>query len=161
MYHRFESSLFDYAPNELTLWRLKKQAEQFDISVESAIKMKLRYAIGAAEIWADTFEPYYWKWVDVIIKLRDMQRRLKKPIKDTITDEMIEQAREQDIRSIIEFKNGKAIAWCHEDKNPSLTYMSKTNKAWCAACGKYFDSIGVLMGRDGMTFITAVRELCR
>lgn len=153
-------TLFDYAPQSITLWSLRKKAQEFDISVEAAITMKLRYAQDAAEIWADSFEPYYWKWVDAIIKLRDMRKELKKPIVNSITDEMIQQAREVDVRSVVEFARGKAYAWCHDDKHPSLTYMSKTNTVWCPPCGKFYDSIAVLMGRDGMTFQSAVRALC-
>lgn len=156
----FEESLFDYAPI-VNLWSVKKHADMFDISVQAAIKMKLRYAVEAAEIWAEVFEPYYWRWIDIIIKLRDMQKRIKQPMKNAITDEMIEQAREYPITELVEFTRGKAYAWCHDDKNPSLTYMSKTGTAWCAACGKYFDPIKVLMERDCMSFTSAVRYLCK
>ena len=154
--------LFDYYPSTVSEWQIRRDASQFDISPQSAIRMKLRYAIEAAEIWLDVgLEPVYWQWVDIIIKLRDIESRLRlpRPTRD-ITDAMIEQARERDIRSVVDFNRGKAIAWCHDDKNPSLTYMSRTNRAWCAACGKYFDPIGVLMNRDGMNFASAVRYLC-
>ena len=149
--------LFDYAPQRITEWSLRKQSSEFGISFRAAVQMKLRYAVEAAEIWADAFEPYYWQWVAAIIKLRGMKDVERK---GGITDNMIEQAREIDIRSVVDFERGKALAWCHEDKNPSLTYMSRTNKAWCAACGKYFDPIAVMMERDGTNFPDAVRKLC-
>ena len=156
----FEPSLLDYAPI-VNLWSVKKHADMFDISVRAAIKMKLRYAVEAADIWADVFEPYYWRWIDIIIKLRDMEKRLKQPMKNTITDEMIEQAREYPITELIEFTRGKALAFCHEDKTPSLSYHKAANRAHCFPCNKSFDAIGVLMERDKMSFTSAVRYLCK
>lgn len=153
-------TLFDYAPT-VNLWSVKKHAEMFDISVQAAIKMKLRYAVEATEIWADAFEPYYWRWIDIIIKLRDMEKRLKQPMKNTITDEMIEQAREYPITELVEFTRGKALAFCHEDKTPSLSYHKAANRAHCFPCNKSFDAIGILMERDGMSFHSAVRYLCK
>ena len=150
-------SIFDYTPHKVTEWGLRTQANLFDISFKAAVQMKLRYAVEASHIWLEAgFEPYYWQWVDIIIKLKGMKDVERK---GGITDSMIEQARERDIQTVVEFERGKALAWCHKDRNPSLTYMSKTNKAWCAACGIYFDSIAVLMSRDGMTFPDAVRKL--
>ena len=161
MPRRFEPCLFDFAPQQVSEWGLKKTAAEAGISVQSAIKMKIRFAVMAAEIWAETFQPYYWRWVDVIIKLRDIERRIQQPVnKNELTDSMIEQAREVPITSVVDFNKGKATAWCHADKNPSLTHMTRTNTAWCASCGIYFDPIKVLMTRDGMTFPTAVRYLC-
>jgi len=155
-----QTSLFDYYPEKISEWQLRKTAEKFDISMGAAIKMKLRYAVEAVEIWEEAFEPIAFLWIDQIARLKAMESRLKRPISSSITDSMIEQARESDINRVVEFVRGKATAWCHEDKNPSLTYMSKTNTAWCAACGKYFDPIAVLMERDGMTFQQAVKYLC-
>lgn len=156
----FEPSLPDYAPI-VNLWSVKKHADIFDISVRAAIKMKLRYAVEAADIWADVFEPYYWRWIDIIIKLRDMEKRIKQPMKNVITDEMIQQAREYPITELIEFTRGKALAFCHEDKTPSLSYHKAANRAHCFPCNKSFDAIGVLMERDKMSFTSAVRYLCK
>lgn len=76
-----------------------------------------------------------------------------------ITDEMIERARQVPVPHLIEFRRGKATAWCHEDRNPSLYFGSRTNKAVCPVCDKKFGPIDILMQRDGMSFKEAVKGL--
>lgn len=79
--------------------------------------------------------------------------------KQTITDEMIETARNHPVTNLVEFRRGKATAWCHDDKNPSLFFGSRTNRAVCPVCDRKFGPIDVLMTRDGMTFVEAVKFL--
>lgn len=109
---------------------------------------------------------------DVIIKLTQKRMALTKEIgkmsrykepvkKGGITDEMIAQAKEYPVDQLIDFNNGKAMAWCHDDSNPSLTLWKKGNKAVCWPCDKKFNAIDICMERDGMTFIDAVKYLCR
>lgn len=78
---------------------------------------------------------------------------------DSITDEMIEAARNYPVDRLIEFKRGKAKCLEHQDNNPSMFYGTRTNQAVCPVCCKSWDSIGVLMVRDGMTFVEAVKQL--
>lgn len=108
---------------------------------------------------------------DTIIRLLHKRDRINREMKglrkwmqtDTgaITDEMIQQARDYPIDQLIDFNRGKAIAWCHDDKQPSLHHHKQANRAHCWPCNQSFDTISVLMQRDGMTFHAAVRELCR
>lgn len=109
---------------------------------------------------------------DVIIRLCLQRDRISREMKglrkwlhpDTgaITDDMIQQARDYPISSLIEFdRAGKAIAWCHDDKSPSLHHHKQANRAHCWPCNQSFDTISVLMQRDGMTFTAAVRDLCK
>ena len=79
--------------------------------------------------------------------------------KDDITDQDIESARNYPIDQLIDFRGGKAMAWCHNDKAPSLTHWKKGNKARCFPCNKTYDSISVLMERDNYSFIDAVKAL--
>lgn len=79
---------------------------------------------------------------------------------NNITDEMIEQARNFPIEQLIEFHNGKAYAFCHEDKNPSLSLWKKNNNCRCFVCGQSFSPIDIKMKRDFMPFKDAVRYLC-
>ena len=74
-----------------------------------------------------------------------------------ITPEQIQAARQFPIQQLIHFEKGKAYAWCHQDKRPSLTLYK--NKAKCWPCNKTYDTIGVLMERDKMSFKDAVRRL--
>lgn len=85
------------------------------------------------------------------------QVTFKKP---GLTDEMIERARDYPVSQLIDFKHGKAIAFCHEDKNPSMFHGTRTNTAQCPVCAKSFDSIEILRERDGMSFKEAVTNLC-
>ena len=96
-----------------------------------------------------------------IIKIRRELRAIKKVTvtKQEITDDMIEMARAYPVSRLIEFSHGKAKAWCHEDKNPSMYHATRGNFACCPVCDKKFDSIAVLMDRDGMTFKAAVTQL--
>ena len=88
--------------------------------------------------------------------------RIKKDVQlNSITDEMIERARDVPIESLIEFVKGKALAWCHDDHSPSLSHHRKANRATCFPCGKSFNPIDVLIERDKMTFIEAVKYLCK
>lgn len=82
----------------------------------------------------------------------------KKP--DAITDEMIARAKDYPIEKLIDFdRTGKALAFCHADKTPSLSWWKKGNKATCFPCDKRFDPIDVLILRDGFTFYEAVKRL--
>lgn len=78
----------------------------------------------------------------------------------TITDDMIDQARRYPVDRLVEFKRGKATAWCHEDRNPSLYHGTRTNTAVCPVCDLKFGPIDILTKRDGMSFKNAVRSLC-
>ena len=76
------------------------------------------------------------------------------------SDERIEEAKAYPIEQLIEFdRTGKALAWCHTDRTPSLTWYRAGNRARCFPCGKSFNPIQVLMDRDGKTFVEAVKEL--
>lgn len=77
-----------------------------------------------------------------------------------ITDAMIEYARALSVKEVVQFDRfGKAFAWCHFDKHPSLTFMSRNKVAWCPCCNVYYDAIKVLTTRDGLSFQDAVRRL--
>lgn len=77
-----------------------------------------------------------------------------------ITDEMIERSRQYPVNQLIEFHRGKAKAWCHEDRNPSMYYGNRKNVAVCPVCDKKFGPIDILMQRDGYSFKDAVKALC-
>lgn len=78
----------------------------------------------------------------------------------SITPEMIERARQFPIENLIEFdRSGKALAFCHADNHPSLSWYRAGNRATCFPCNKSFNSIDVLTQRDGLSFRDAVRQL--
>ena len=149
--------------------QITKSAEDFGISVNSAIKIRIRYLLSLIDLWIAYIdeqsnvipESDMMSALDEIIRLRAYEGRLKRGIsKDAITDDMIQAARDFPIEKIIEFdRTGKAYAFCHDDKKPSLTWFKKGNKARCFPCDKTFDSISILQQRDGHSFISAVRAL--
>lgn len=148
--------------------RVKEKADEFGISVESAIRMRTRYLVDIAGQWdsyiagatnelpAITLSAA----IEEIIKLRAYEVRYLRPSKSAITDEMIEAAREVPIETLVEFKRGKTQCWLHDDNNPSMFHGTRTNSAVCPVCDKKLGPIDVLMTRDGYTFIDAVKQLC-
>lgn len=76
-----------------------------------------------------------------------------------VTDEMIDAARNHPITNLIDFSRGNAVAFCHEDKRPSMFHAKRIGKAACPVCNKYFNAVDVLIERDGYSFIDAVRAL--
>ena len=76
-----------------------------------------------------------------------------------ITDEQIASARAFPIEQIIDFVKGKALAPCHADKNPSLSWDRKRNRAHCFVCDKSFSALDYLMEVMGLKFIDAVKQL--
>lgn len=147
----------------------KKTAEEFGISVAASIKMRIRYLDGLLRMW-DIYEEFN---TDTIPEMtRDMIERemgrlnsqleqiySQQPTINAITEEMIEQARAYPIENLLEFKNGKALAFCHEDNSPSLSLWKGHNLARCFPCGKTFNSIDILMDRDNLSFREAVKTL--
>ena len=92
--------------------------------------------------------------------INNIQFHLEQPKGKDISEADIAKAKDYPITQLIEFdKFGKALAFCHEDTKPSLSYWAKANNCRCFACGESFDPIAVLMKRDGMSFIEAVKKL--
>jgi hypothetical protein len=75
-----------------------------------------------------------------------------------ITPEMIDQARQYPITSIIEFSKGRhRCCPFHEDHNPSMALYK--NHVHCFVCNRTWDSISATMALDGVTFREAVLAL--
>lgn len=143
-------------------------AAKFGINRRAAARMRIRYLETRLppllETWAKTGDPAGMIWIcDVIDEISFLMKksRGRKPVsKNSITEEMIMNAKDTDIREVVAFNRAKqAKAWCHEDKQPSLYYGDRTNRAICPVCNKTFNAIDVLMTRDGYSFIEAVRAL--
>jgi len=149
-------------------FQIEKIAKDFDISFNSACAMRVRYLFSVIDQWFlyfdessnETPEPDIIDACSEICSIRIYQQQIKKgPVKQTITDEMIEAARSYPIENVVEFHKGVAIAFCHADKRPSLSWHKAKNKATCFPCGKSFNAVDVLMERDGLSFAEAVKQL--
>ena len=97
-----------------------------------------------------------------INKLQKKHARLVTP--DTglkgITDDNVIEAREYPVDQLMEFgSNGRCMAFCHKSNTESMSYNNRDNKAHCFVCNKSFNPIDILMERDGLSFIDAVKEL--
>jgi hypothetical protein len=77
----------------------------------------------------------------------------------TISEDDILAAREVPVETLVEFVRGKATAWCHDDRNPSAFHGTNNNLVVCPVCDKKFGPIDILIHRDGMSFIDAVKCL--
>lgn len=106
-----------------------------------------------------------WEKAKLVVKLRHMDvknvHNLGVKDLDSITDADINQAREIPIESLLDFyRDGrKKMLKCpfHDDKTPSASI--KWNRLHCFTCNKTWGPIDILMERDKMTFIEAVKSL--
>ena len=100
-----------------------------------------------------------------IRKLAAKINRLERPDKmpeSGITDEMVEAARAYPIEELIDFSSfGRTEAFCHVSDSPSLAHLPDGNRAYCHVCSRVFNPIDVLIVRDGMTFVDAVKTLSK
>lgn len=111
-------------------------------------------------IFSETLRAHHLTAIRKCQRQIDSLRRQERGERPEITDEMIAHADSTPIQSVVDFdRSGKAMAWCHPDRNPSLNWNRKHNRAHCFVCGRSFNAIRVLMERDGMTFQQAVKEL--
>jgi hypothetical protein len=119
-----------------------------------------------AEYFAKKNEPYLKRFLigDRIIRLdklltkREGQFKAMQTADDkAITKEMIDNAKAFPMENLIELKKGKAKCPFHDEKTASFSI--KDNKYHCFGCGVSGDTISLLMERDGLNFIEAVKEL--
>lgn len=115
-----------------------------------------------------------WQWafaflISTVHDLWDEKKRVKAELDQIrkllfrqetgLSEEMIEAARRFPVDRLVEFTRGKATAWCHEDRNPSLYHGTRRNVAVCPVCNRTFNPIDILMDRDGLSFAEAVKAL--
>lgn len=78
--------------------------------------------------------------------------------KDKITPDMIIRAREYPITELLGGqRRGNYLCINHDDRRPSLGV--KNNRAMCFSCGFSGDSIDVIMLKENLDFIEAIRRL--
>jgi len=156
------------------------QAELLGVDRSTAVSMRLSYLfaekmeIDEAIDWLVEHESgddeVEWMLADVTIRLIERRNRLMREERamrgynkpqpaNQITDEMIAQARAYPVEQLVDFTKGKAMAWCHEDKRPSLSWWKKGNSCTCFVCGKRFNPIDIMVERDNMSFVNAVKYL--
>ena len=140
------------------------KAKEFDKNRLAAARIRIRYLDDQATECLEDGSPVALFWaceaLEEICYLHKHAHYEINPVKgERLTDEMIDRANQYPIESLVEFRNGKAYAFCHEDKSPSLNHWKAKNRCRCFACGKTFRPVDILMERDGMSFKDAVRRL--
>jgi len=166
-----------YAPQhkKVRVSQIKEVSEQFGMPIAEAIRARLRFLHRVRErleemalVAADSTDGVMLEAsIRISLRVGDIRREIKtvqqynKPVPaGNITDDMVATAKAYPIEQLVEFdRSGKAVAWCHPDKSPSLSWHRKANRCHCFPCGKSFNPVDVLMGRDGMTFVAAVKAL--
>jgi hypothetical protein len=151
-----------------------KTAELFEVTLNQAIGARRSYLWKEFDYYMNTdcnavawdiiYKPALIKILEELHQLKmDLYYRSKPRSSDTeITDDMISRAKMVPVTDLIDFANGRSTAWCHDDSRPSLYVVNKINKVVCPSCGnKKFDSIDILVQRDGLTFREAVLKLCQ
>ena len=149
----------EYWPSTTTRHKVLKLAKDFSLLPSTVINLRVRFALQAAETWEELEPSIAARWYGEIINMKQIEAKLNQKHTNGITDEQIAIAKEYPIDRLIEFTRGKAKAWCHDDKTPSLHHHRQANRAHCFPCRKSYNPIDVLMERDGMAFIDAVRAL--
>lgn len=81
-----------------------------------------------------------------------------------VTEAQIQDAREVPILDLIDSprRSGNmytVLCPLHEERTPSCKIYVKSNDFWCFGCNKGGDTIDLVMARDEVDFVTAVRQL--
>ena len=164
----------------MTLSGIGKTAEIFEVPFREAVYHRIRFVrremreMGDGIDWLAGFSG---KGSDVAVHMARLKladfcnlavelRRLSlclNSVKQSnrISDEDIESAREYPVSLLVPFVRGKATAWCHSDRNPSLFHGTRKNLAVCPVCDKKFGPIDICIERDGMSFSEAVKFLAQ
>ena len=152
---------------------IAKTAELFEVTLNQAIGArrsylwkKLDYYLTTdcnAVAWDVIRVPAMIHILEELHKIKiDMYYRNKPRDNNTdITDDMKARAKEVSVAGLLDLANGRTRAFCHEDTRPSLYVLKRINKAHCPVCDKKFDSIDILMQRDGLNYREAVILLCQ
>lgn len=112
-------------------------------------------------IWAESIVRAAYELREIALE----QRRLKEWFdrvndKQAITDDDIAMARAYPIDKLIDFgRGGKVTCPFHEDRNPSAYHGTRANRLVCPVCNETWSAIDVLIKRDGMNFVDAVKHL--
>lgn len=95
-----------------------------------------------------------------IAGLLERENNPKKNNENSLTPDMVAQAKEYPLSNILGVGPGKSVALCiaHNERNPSMNI--RRNFAYCHSCGFSGDSITVAEKVWGLSFVDAVKKLC-
>jgi len=136
-----------------------------------ALRMRYIYLKRQEQMFKELYlqdqciDPHFWWWVQAGLQLVDLvnyaKRYKSKPIGNGITEDMIQTAKKYPINQLFDkLIRGRTQCFHHNSKAHDLSYHTKSNTMHCfGACCKSFNTIDILMLRDGMSFQSAVRFL--
>ena len=124
-------------PTPLKFHQLRIKAAEIAINLDTAAEQRKTALVTELKFWnsakAENEVQRQMKMVaikQIAIEIRQIDEGIewskKPPREGEITQEMIQRAKDYPIDGLIEFVRGSAIAWCHDDKTPSLRHFKKT-----------------------------------
>ena len=155
----------------MSFYNTIKRANEFGIPVNEAIDMRMKFIhkelIEDYLMLGKQNTPINKLFAERIIERKNKELKyllkysqISKDDPNRVTSDRIEQAKDIPIESIIEFdRAGKAPAFCHNDKHPSLSKHPTKNFARCFVCNNTFNTVDAYMGLYDVTFVQAVKAL--
>lgn len=155
--------------NHHNITELKRYARLFDIPLKTALNIKLRYSLEKLSTEKEDGLEYALHLLDMsdcidalLLETRRESSVFNNNYRDNrVTPEMIEQAKNYPMNQLLAFNSrNQYLAWCHDDKRPSLHYNKIKNRCFCNVCGKVFNSIDTVRHLNNLGFLEAVRYIC-
>lgn len=154
----------------MRLFEIIRNAEEFGVTLNQAIGARRAYLWREWEYYLNAdVDPVTWDVIclptmeGIIKELYQLKQDMvwhNRPKKEgEVTEEMKDRAKAYPVTRLVEFTKGRALAWCHADKRPSLYVASRINKVVCPVCDLKLDPIDILRTRDGMNYYDAIRSL--
>ena len=153
----------------MTPYQVKKRAMEDGKSVTGALKARMTFLALEIVKWVEYIEEQHndvpYGDIDANLdEIKAMYSALKTlyevPSKNSITPQMIDLAKTFPIGHLVEFVHGKCHCPFHDDKTPSAYYATRTNYLNCPVCNDRWNPIDILVKRDELNFLEAVRTLC-
>lgn len=152
------------------LREIEKAAQEMGVTLTHAVGARRAYLWREWEYWlytgADVLswdvlcKPMLAAILEELYQLkRDLYFKNRPVRRGEITEEMVEKAVSIEVTRLVEFTKGRALAWCHEDKRPSLYIATRKNRVICPVCDLHMNPIDILRKRDGMSYQSAVTML--
>lgn len=109
------------------------------------------------------YRPWNNRWIE---KLIDRENKLKNKLKymqiapDSTHIERLKLAQAVPLSNFLEFNRaGKTKCIYHNEKDGSLHYYKKSNKAYCFSCRKMVDGIEIIKVQQNLSFIDSINYI--
>lgn len=143
------------------------KAKIMGVNKLAAARVRVRYLLECVDVYLEDGSDLAMFWAEQDLReafylLENAGYTIEHKASDgflKVTDAEIEQAKQYPIDRLVDFSKGRATAWCHDDRNPSLVHNRKENKVYCPVCHKQWNSVEVTMIRNNLKFYDAVRSL--